>query len=113
MKSPLAPRGKSGPPDVLEGLTLTDEQKGKIEQIRAEAKSRRAAVAHDKTLSPEAVDAMLRGYQRFENGKILEVLAPAQQHEVRKKIATWRVGAGKSQYPMRQLPVAQQTPRPQ
>lgn len=114
MKSASAPRGKSAaPPDLLEGVTLTDDQKAKVEQIREEAKARRAAVANDKKLSPEAADAMLRGYQRFENVKILEVLTPEQQQGVRKRIAAWRAAAGKSQYPSRPVPGSGQTPRPQ
>ena len=103
MTSALAPRGKSAaPPDLLAGLTLADDQKAKIDQIRKETKSRLAAVANDKKLSPETADAMLRGYQRMENGKILEVLTPEQQQEVRKRIADWRGAAGKTQYPLRQ-----------
>ena len=103
MKSASEPRGKSAaPPDLLEGLTLADDQKAKIGQIREETKSHMAAVANDKQLSPEAADAMLRGYQRMENGKILEVLTPEQQQEVRKRIADWRGAAGKTQYPFRQ-----------
>lgn len=115
MKSALAPRGKSAaPPDLLEGLTLAGDQKAKIDQIRAETKSHLAAVANDKDLSPEAADAMRRGYQRFENVKILEALKPEQQQEVRKRIAAWRAKAGgKSQYPLRRVPVSEQTPRPQ
>jgi len=114
MNSVLAPRGKSAaPPDLLQGLTLADDQKAKIEKIREETKSHLAAVANDNKLSPEAADAMRRGYQRFENVKILEVLTPEQQQEVRKRIAAWRAGAGKSQYPLRRVPGAEQTPRPQ
>jgi Spy/CpxP family protein refolding chaperone len=105
MKS-VAPRGKSAPPDLLEGLTLADDQKAKIGQIREETKSHLAAVANDKTLSPEAADAMRVGYARLENGKILEVLTLEQQQQVRKRIAAWRAAAGKQQYPMRQLPVS-------
>ena len=114
LKSALAPRGKSAaPPDVLEGLTLTDGQKAKIDQIREETRSHLAAVANDKKLSPGAADAMRRGYQRFENGRILEVLTPEQQQEVRKRISAWRAASGKSQYPMRRAPASAQTPRPQ
>jgi Spy/CpxP family protein refolding chaperone len=87
---------------LLAGLTLSDDQKAKIHQIREETKSRLTAVANDKKLSPEAADAMLRGYQRMENAKILEVLTPEQQHEVRQRIAAWRAAAGKTQYPLRQ-----------
>jgi hypothetical protein len=113
-KSALAPRGKSAaPPDLLEGLTLADDQKAKIAQIREETKSHLATVANDKKLSPEAADAMRRGYLRFENVKILEVLTLEQQQEVRKRIAAWRAAAGKPQYPLRRAPVPEQTPRPQ
>ena len=106
MKPALAARGRSArPPDLLEGLTLADDQKAKIGQIREETKSHLAAVANDKKLSPEAADAMLRGYQRFEYVKILEVLTPEQQQEVRKRIADWRAAAGKPQYPLRQVAV--------
>ena len=103
VNSALAHRGRpAAPPDLLEGLTLTDDQKARIDQIRAETKSRLAAVANDKKLSPEAADAMARGYQRMENGKILEVLTPEQQQEVRKRVAALRAKAGgKQQYPLR------------
>ena len=114
MKSALALRAKSaGQPDLLEGLTLTDDQKAKIDRIRAEARSHLAAVSNDQKLSPEAADAMRRGYQRFENVKILEVLTPEQQQQVRKRIAAVRSGTGKPQYPLRRLPGSAQTPRPQ
>jgi len=112
MKSASAPRGKSAAaPDLLEGLTLADDQKAKIGQIREETKSRLAAMDSDNKLSPEAADAMRRGYQRLENGRILEVLTPEQQQQVRKRIAAWRATAGKSQYPLRPAPVSEQTSR--
>jgi Spy/CpxP family protein refolding chaperone len=114
MKSALTPRGRSAASlDLLEGLTLTDDQKAKIDQIRQETKSHLAAVANDKKITPEAADAMRRGYERFEDVKILEVLTPEQQQEVRKRIAAWRAKAGKPQYPLRRAPVSGQTPRPQ
>jgi len=114
MKSGLAPTGKSAaPPDLLEGVTLADDQKAKIAQIREETKSRLAATDSDKKLSPEAADAMRRGYQRLENGRILEVLTPEQQRQVRQRIAAWRATKGKSQYPLRRAPSSEQTPRPQ
>jgi hypothetical protein len=113
MKSALALRGKSAaPPDLLEGLTLADDQKAKINRIREETKSHLTAVANDKKLSPEAADAMRRGYQRFENTKILEVLTLEQQQEVRKRIAAWRAASGKPQYPLRRAQLSEQTPRP-
>ena len=112
MKSAAAPRGKSAP-DLLEGLTLTADQKAKIDQIRAETKSRLAAVTNDKQLSPEAANAFLLGYQRNENARIMEVLTPQQQQQVRKRIATWKAAAGKPQYPSRPVPASEQTARQQ
>jgi Spy/CpxP family protein refolding chaperone len=108
MKAALARPGKSAP-DLLEGLTLTDDQKAKIEQIRADTKSRLAAVTRDTKLSPEAANAFLVGYQRNENAKILEVLTPEQQQQVRKRIAGYRAAAGKPKYPLRKLPPQTQT----
>jgi Spy/CpxP family protein refolding chaperone len=114
MPSASAPRGKSAaPPDLLEGLTLADDQKAKIGQIREDTDARLAAMGSDKKLSPDAADAMRRGYLRLENGKILEVLTPEQQRQVRKRIAAWKASNGKPQYPMRRDPSAEPTPRPQ
>ena len=114
MKSGSAPTGKpAAPPDLLEGLTLTDDQKAKIAQIREDTKSRLAGVANDKKLDPGAADAMRLGYARLENGKILEVLTLEQQQQVRKRIAAWRAAAGKPQYPVRRGTLSEQTPRPQ
>ena len=114
MKSGLPQRRSAAAPDLLEGLTLADDQKAKIDQIREETKAHMAAVANDKQLSPEAADALREGYQRFENVKILEVLKPEQQQEVRKRIAAWRAKTGgRSQYPLRRAPGSEQTARPQ
>jgi len=114
MKTSSAPRGKSAaPPDLLEGLTLAVDQKAKIDQIRADTKSRLAAVANDNELSPEVADAMRLGYERNENGRILEVLTPEQKQQVLKRIAAWRASTGKPQYPLRRAPVSEQTARPQ
>jgi Spy/CpxP family protein refolding chaperone len=114
MNPASAPRGRSAaPPDLLDGLTLADDQKTKIGQIRGETKSHMATIDNDKTLSPEAADAMRRGYVRLENGKILAVLTPEQQRQVLKRIAGWRDSKGKPQYPLRRAPVSEQTARPQ
>jgi hypothetical protein len=112
MKSGPAPGGRSAaPPDLLEGLTLSDDQKAKIAQIREDTKSRLAGMANDKKLDPGAADAMRRGYERLENGRILEVLTLEQQQQVRKRIAAWRTTQGKSQYPLRPAPASEQTSR--
>ena len=102
------PRKNTRPPDFLAGLTLTDDQKAKIDQIRQNAKSRLEAVAKDEKLSPEAKDAMLQGYRRIENGQIFDVLTPEQQQEVRKRMSAWRAAARQDQH---QLQQQRQVPR--
>ena len=90
LKSASTLPNHTSPPDLLEGLTLTNDQKAKIDQIREDTKSRLAAVANKKALSPEVANALRRGYYRTENSEILEVLTPGQQAEVHKKMTAWR-----------------------
>ena len=110
MKS-ASPRNPAPPPDLLAGLTLTDDQKVRIEQIRDDTKSRLAAVANDKKLSPETANAMLVGYQRIENGKILAVLTPDQQREVRRRLSAWKAAAGERQPKLQQPPKGNSQPK--
>jgi Spy/CpxP family protein refolding chaperone len=114
MNPASVPSGKSAaPPDLLDGLALADDQKAKIGRIRDDTNGRLAALVSDKKLSPEAAEAMRRGYGRLENSKILEVLTPEQQRQVRKRIATWRDSKGKPQYPLRRISASEPAPRPQ
>ena len=109
------PRNSTAPPDLLEGLTLTDDQQAKIDQIREDTRSRIAAVtagANDKKLSPEAANAMLQGLQRIENGKILEVLTPEQQQEVRRRLSAWRASVGLRPRQFKQPRALEKAPQP-
>ena len=76
---------ESNPLDDFAGLTYTDEQKAKIDQIRQTTRQRMDAVRKDEKLTPEAKQAMLEGYQRLEIGELFKVLTPEQQAEIRKK----------------------------
>ena len=100
------------PPDLLAGLTLTDEQQAKVDQIRADTKSRLAAVAKDERLGPEVKNAMLVGFQRIENNKIIEVLTLDQKREVRMRIAEWRAAKQPPQHPPQQPPVPEGNSQP-
>ena len=100
------------PTEYLTGLTLTDDQKAKINQIREDTKSHLAAVAKDQKLGPEVKDAMAGGFQRIENSHIFEVLTPEQQQQVRRRIATLRAAAQQAQDQAKQPPVLEQTPQP-
>jgi hypothetical protein len=113
MRSASAPRPNSTPPpDLLEGLTLTDDQQAKIDQIREDTKSRLAAVANDKKLSPEAANAMFQGLQRIENDKILEVLTLEQKQEVRRRLSAWRAATGQRPHQFKQPRALESAPQP-
>jgi Spy/CpxP family protein refolding chaperone len=99
------------PAEYLTGLTLTEDQKAKINQIREDTKSHLAVVAKDQKLGPEVKDAMAGGYQRIENSKIFEVLTPEQQQQVRRRIATLRAAAREPQDPLEQPPVPGRNPQ--
>ena len=110
-----AARNSSAPPDLLEGLTLTDDQRAKIDRIREDTKARLAVVAagaNDKKLSPEAANAMFQGYQRLENSRIFEVLTPEQQVQVRRRLSTWRAAAGQRPHQFKQPRALESAPRP-
>jgi Spy/CpxP family protein refolding chaperone len=98
--------------EYLSGLTLNDDQKAKINQIREDTKLRLAAVATDQKLGPDVKDAMITGYQRIENSKIFEVLTPEQQQQVRRRIATLRDAAKQPQGLLEQAPVPAGNPQP-
>ena len=100
------------PTEYLAGLTLTDDQKAKINQIREDTKSHLAAVAKDQKLGPEVKDAMAVGFQRIENSQIFEVLTPGQQQQVRRRIATLRAATPQAQDQAKQSTVLEQTPQP-
>jgi Spy/CpxP family protein refolding chaperone len=107
-----AARNSSAPPALLEGLTLTDDQLAKIDQIRQDTKSRLTAVANDKKLSPEAANAMFQGLQRIENSKIFEVLTPEQQVEVRRRVSAWRAATGQQPRQFKQPRALEKAPEP-
>ena len=98
-KASPAVRGKKavGPMDDFAGLTLTDEQKAKIDKIHEDTKSRLNVVAKDQKLSPEQKDAFLQGFLRNEHTQIFQVLTREQQLEVRKKVFARRAAAMKEQ----------------
>jgi len=84
------PRNPNSKHDFFAGLTLTDDQKTKIDRIREDTMSHLGAVANDKKLSREVIDAMIQGFRRIESREIFEVLTPKQQAEVRQKILARR-----------------------
>jgi Spy/CpxP family protein refolding chaperone len=91
--------------DDFAGLSYTDEQKAKIDEIRKNTHERMNAVIKDDKLAPGQKEAFLTGLQRIEAGQMFEVLTPEQKKEVRKKMDARRAAAGqKPQYPTAPAP---------
>ena len=105
------PRNPNSKHDFFAGLTLTDDQKTKIDRIREDTMSHLAAVANDKKLSPEVMDAMIQGFRRIEYGQILDVLTGDQQREVRRRMSEWKAAAQQRQQQSQQAPVSERNPQ--
>jgi hypothetical protein len=91
MASPAArPSSDTGPVDDFAGLTYTDEQKAKIDQIHQNMKARIDVVAKDEKLNAEQKAAMIDGLRRMERGEVFKTLTPEQQATVRKVILARR-----------------------
>jgi Spy/CpxP family protein refolding chaperone len=83
------------PMDDFSGVDFTVEQKGRVEKIREDSRSRMHDVAVDTKLSPEQRAAMIEGIQRLERGQVYQVLTPEQKDAVRKRILARRQAAQK------------------
>lgn len=85
------PKRDTPPTDYFAGLTLTPDQKAKIDEIRQKTKSRLDAVVKDEKLDGDQKGAMLVGYRRMENGQIFNLLTPEQRIVVRERIRAQRL----------------------
>lgn len=90
--------------DDFAGLTLTDAQKAKIDQIRQSNTVRTDAVVRDEKLTAEQKRAMLDGYRRMESGEIFKSLTLEQQAEVRKRLLARRAAAQQEEQQKKQSP---------
>lgn len=85
------PQGKSiSVEDLLSAITLSDEQKPRIDQVRKDMRARMDRVAHDQNENADQKNAMLQGLQRMEVRQVYLLLTPDQRIEVRNKIAAQR-----------------------
>lgn len=71
---------------AVESLNLTDEQKAKVKDIFADAKTRHQAVSSDTTLSDEQKKAKMKELHSSIMAKLNEVLTPEQQTELKSKM---------------------------
>ena len=71
---------------AVESLNLTDEQKAKVKDIFADAKTKHQAVSSDTTLSDEQKKAKMKELHSSMVAKLNEVLTPEQQTELKSKM---------------------------
>jgi Spy/CpxP family protein refolding chaperone len=71
---------------AVESLNLTDEQKAKVKDIFAEAKTKGQAVSSDTMLSDEQKKAKMKELHSGIMAKLNEVLTPEQQTELKSKM---------------------------
>ena len=71
---------------AVESLNLTDEQKAKVKDIFADAKTKHQAVSSDTTLSEEQKKAKMKELHASVMAKLNEVLTPEQQTELKSKM---------------------------
>jgi Spy/CpxP family protein refolding chaperone len=71
---------------AVESLGLTDDQKAKVKDIFADAKTKHQAVASDTTLTDDQKKAKLKELHEGTLAKVNAVLTPDQQTELKSKI---------------------------
>ena len=71
---------------AVESLNLTDDQKSKVKDIFADAKTKRQAVSSDASLTEDQKKAKMKELHTGIMAKLNEVLTPDQQTELKNKM---------------------------
>ena len=71
---------------AVESLNLTDDQKAKVKDIFADAKTKRQAVSSDASLTDDQKKAKMKELHSATMAKLNEVLTPEQQTELKSKM---------------------------
>jgi periplasmic protein CpxP/Spy len=80
---------------AVQSLNLTDDQKPKVKDIFADAKTKKQAVSSDTSLNEEQKKAKMKELHSATMAKLNEVLTPEQQTELKSKME-----AAKAKAPM-------------
>lgn len=80
---------------AVQSLNLTDDQKAKVKDIFADAKTKKQALSSDASLSEEQKKAKMKELHTATMTKLNEVLTPDQQTELKNKME-----AAKAKAPM-------------
>jgi Spy/CpxP family protein refolding chaperone len=78
---------------AVESLNLTDDQKAKVKDIFADAKTKKQAVSSDTSLSEEQKKAKMKELHSSIMAKVNEVLTPEQQTELKSKMEAAKMKA--------------------
>lgn len=78
---------------AVESLNLSDDQKAKVKDIFADARTKREAVFTDTTLSDDQKKAKMKELHEGTLAKVNEVLTPDQQTELKNKMEAARTKA--------------------
>ena len=73
--------------ETVDSLNLTDDQKAKVKDIFADAKTKHKALAADASLNDEQKRAKMKEIREDTLSKINEVLTPEQQTELKNKMS--------------------------
>ena len=71
---------------AVQSLNLTDDQKAKVKDIFADAKTKRQALSSDASLTDEQKKAKMKELHTGVMAKLNEVLTPDQQSELKTKM---------------------------
>jgi len=71
---------------AVESLNLTDDQKAKVKDIFADAKTKRQAVSSDTSLTDDQKKAKMKELHSAAMANLNEVLTPEQQAELKSKM---------------------------
>ena len=80
---------------AVQSLNLTDDQKAKVKDIFADAKTKKQALSSDTSLNEEQKKAKMKELHSATMAKLNEVLTPEQQTELKSKME-----AAKAKAPM-------------
>jgi Spy/CpxP family protein refolding chaperone len=99
--APQASEGRSGVRDMYQQtvneLNLSDDQKGKVNDIFTDAKAKREAIFKDTTLSQDQKKEKMKGLHEETRTKVNEVLTPEQRTELKGKMEAVKAKAPAAQ----------------
>jgi Spy/CpxP family protein refolding chaperone len=76
--------------DAVSQLDLNDDQKGKLNDVFADSKSKREAIANDSSLTKDQKREKMKSLHEDTMSKVNQVLTPDQQKQLKDKLSAER-----------------------